>query len=82
MLCLQGDSVLKQYEIAEHMFFVVKGIVEVYASDNQTVLSVLGEGAFFGEIGILVTGARTCSVKAKTSCLFYIIDKKDFVPIL
>jgi len=43
---------------------------------------VLEEGFFFGEIGVLVTGTRTASVRAKTSCLFYSIEKDSLLEIL
>ena len=68
---------MKRYELADKLYFIVKGYVYFLASDNSTVLNMLTEGFFFGEVGILLTGTRTCSVVAKTSCIFYTINKKD-----
>lgn len=52
------------------------------ATDNKTVLSELDVGFFFGEIGLLITGTRTCSIRAKTSCMFYTIEKEQLLEIL
>ena len=38
------------------MYFIKEGFVEVLATDNKTVCAYLTEGAYFGEIGCLVTG--------------------------
>ena len=35
-------------EIANHMFFIKRGFVEVLATDKATVIAYLGEGCYFG----------------------------------
>jgi CRP-like cAMP-binding protein len=59
-----------------------KGVVEVRATDNSTVIAYLSEGAYFGEIGILLTGVRSVTIRAKTACIFFVIQKDEFVRIL
>jgi CRP-like cAMP-binding protein len=44
------------------MYFIRKGIVKIIANDNHTVIALMNEGSYFGEIGILITKKRTVSV--------------------
>lgn len=60
----------------------MKGTVEALAHDKKAVLSILEDGSFFGEVGVLITGIRTCSIRSKTSCLFYTISKRMIIQIL
>ena len=64
------------------MYFIGRGLVEVLASDNKTVISFQGEGCYFGEIGVLLTGKRSCSVRSKTVCIFYSLNKEELNKIL
>ena len=81
-LCMADDFVVEVGDIAEEVFFIKKGVVEVLATDNSTVIAYLSEGAYFGEIGVLITGVRSVSVKAKTVCIFFVIGKEEFLAIL
>jgi CRP-like cAMP-binding protein len=42
----------------------------------------MGSGAYFGEIGVLITGKRSLSIKALSNCLCYSVNAKDFLEIL
>jgi CRP-like cAMP-binding protein len=81
-LSMAGDFVIYRGEIATIMYFIKKGFVEIIASDERTIVAYLGEGSYFGEIGVLLTGKRTVSVKSKTPCIFFIIEKDEFVQTL
>jgi CRP-like cAMP-binding protein len=52
------------------------------ATDERTVIGYMGEGTYFGEIGLLLTSKRSCSVKAKTVTVLYTVDKNNFLSIL
>ncbi len=58
----EGTEVVGKDDFAYHLFVIEEGTVEVHGSEG--VLSELGPGDFFGEIGLLVTGKRTASVVA------------------
>ena len=75
---MAGDFVVRVGDTAEEMFFIKQGEVEVLATDNKTRIAILREGAYFGEIGLLVTQQRTVSVKALTVCVFEVLNKADF----
>ena len=64
-ICISGEYVLRIDEVANTMYFLHSGITEVIASDNQTTIAYMGKGCYFGEIGVLITGKRSCSVKVR-----------------
>ena len=81
-VAIEGDYVMREGEYAEEMYFIKEGEVEVLATDGQTRIAVLRQGAYFGEIGLLITGKRTVSVRALTYCIFEVIDKENFQDIM
>jgi len=38
-----------------------------------------GKGAYFGEIGVLLTGKRSVSVRSKSNSVIYYIKKDDLL---
>ena len=64
------------------MYFIKSGFVEVLATDQKTIIAYLGEGCYFGEIGILITGKRTVTVRSKNITICYTIDKAELLNIL
>ena len=81
-LSMAGAFVVEKDGVARDMYFISKGFVEVLATDNKTVLAYMGEGSYFGEIGVLLTGKRTVSVRTKTACIFYTVSGDDLTKIL
>ena len=76
-----GETIIRQGEIANEMYFICSGEVEVLQSFGQ-VVSQLKDGDFFGEVGLLLAAARTADVRAKTLCDLFVLSKKDFSRIL
>ena len=76
-----GETIIRQGEIANEMYFICRGEVEVLQSFGQ-VVSQLKDGDFFGEVGLLLAAARTADVRAKTLCDLFVLSKKDFSRIL
>eukprot|EP00002_Diphylleia_rotans_P024912 TRINITY_DN491_c0_g1_i6.p2 TRINITY_DN491_c0_g1~~TRINITY_DN491_c0_g1_i6.p2 ORF type:complete len:324 (+),score=65.59 TRINITY_DN491_c0_g1_i6:1310-2281(+) len=81
-LCLPGDYIFRQGERGAEMYFLSRGKVEVIGGDGVTVLTMLGEGAYFGEIAILTNATRTASVRAKEPCELFVLQKTDFDALL
>ena len=75
------ETIIRQGEIANEMYFICRGEVEVLQSFGQ-VVSQLKDGDFFGEVGLLLAAARTADVRAKTLCDLFVLSKKDFSRIL
>jgi len=83
MICLAGDYIVRKGEIAESMYFIKKGIVKILCADNENmVIAFMDKGLYFGEIGALVTGKRSCSVVAHTDCVLFEISKDDLTELL
>jgi CRP-like cAMP-binding protein len=53
-LYMEGDFVIRKDEFADFMYFIRSGFVKVMAPDEDTVVALLQEGDYFGEIGILL----------------------------
>jgi glucose-6-phosphate 1-dehydrogenase len=75
------DFIIRKGESGSEMFFIVRGEVEVLA-DGIHVVSTLREGDFFGETALLRSQPRTASIRAKTHCDLYVLDKKSFIRVL
>jgi CRP-like cAMP-binding protein len=56
--------VVKADEPADRMFFVHSGYFEVVSIYEKSPLAFFSKGAYFGEIGVLITGTRTVSVRS------------------
>ncbi|KAL4477964.1 hypothetical protein ABPG72_013372 [Tetrahymena utriculariae] len=81
-VAIQYDYLTRPGEIAEEFFIISKGKVEIIATDKKTVIGILEEGAYFGEVGILLSNYRSCYVRAMTDCIFMCISKDDFLSII
>lgn len=81
-ITMASDYVVEVGDIADEIFFIKSGLVEVQATDKQTVIAYMSEGSYFGEIGVMLLGTRSCSVKAKTICIFYVISKEELTEVL
>ena len=82
-ICLLGDYIVRKGEIADEIFFIKKGLVRVMCADRETVvLAYMGDGSYFGEIGVLLTGKRSTNVIAQTNCVLYKISKNKLEKLL
>jgi uncharacterized membrane protein len=80
-----GEQVFRQGDPGGEMFVVESGRVSVTArdeNDREIELSVLGQGAFFGEISLLDGGRRTASVHALETVNLLALDRDAFFSFL
>jgi len=85
---LPGEFVIIQNEMAEEMFFIERGQVDVYAptrgsqdanaEGSQVIIATLGEGDFFGEAALLDNVPRTASCRAASFCDVLVLKASDF----
>ena len=75
-----GDYVFKQGDMANEMYFIARGELEVKVAGTEeaTRPRVLREGDFFGEIALFHEIPRTATVKATTYCDLYSLNKMTF----
>ncbi len=75
-----GETIIEQGATADEMFLICRGDVEVL--DDGSIAETLHCGDFFGEIGLLMATSRTATVRAKTLCDLFVLDKTAFGRIL
>lgn len=76
-----GDIVVKQGDQGDRFFFIVRGRLAVYDSDDadpDRLLRHLEPGDFFGEIALLEQRPRSATVVAKTQCSLLALSRHAF----
>ena len=76
-----GETIIRRGDIAAEMYLICRGEVEI-SDANGKIVKTLKDGDFFGEIGLLMATPRVATVKAKTLCDLFVLDKSDFSRIL
>ncbi|MBK8987018.1 MAG: NAD(P)H-hydrate epimerase [Chloroflexi bacterium] len=64
-----GTDIIRQGDIPEKFYIITAGEVEIvrhYAAGYEIVIDRMGEGSYFGEIGLLKKAKRIATVRAKT----------------
>lgn len=76
-----GELIVRQGEQGNCMYVLQQGEVEVLFrdSDKEVCLAVLGEGDFFGEMGLFEQEVRSASVRARGDVRALTVDKKTFL---
>jgi glucose-6-phosphate 1-dehydrogenase len=76
-----GEVIIERGDIAKEMYLLCRGEVELLDAQGN-VLKILREGDFFGEVGILMSTPRTATIRARTLCDLFVLQKSDFARIL
>jgi CRP-like cAMP-binding protein len=66
----QNDLIIKKGDLASEMFFVVRGVAEVFNEEDGQVFAQFTPGSFFGEVGLFFDIKRTASVH----CITDVVD--------
>ena len=77
----EGEVIIQHGDMAKEMYLICRGEVEVLDAKGK-VLKTLKDGDFFGEVGILMSTPRTATIRAKTLCDLFVLQKSDFSRIL
>jgi CRP/FNR family transcriptional regulator, cyclic AMP receptor protein len=78
----RNSIVLKYGSSGASMFFVLEGVVRITRTDGSgktLILLELGQGGFFGEVGLLTGRVRTADVWAVTDCTLLELDREALV---
>jgi len=73
--------VVRAGERTDFVYLVLSGSLDVFVSDEEgreAILSVLGPGELFGEMGVLDDEARSATVMATTPSVLLVMAKADF----
>ncbi len=77
----RNHTILRAGDRTDFVYFVLSGTLKVLVSDEEgreVILSNLGAGEFFGEMGVLDDNPRSATVAATTPCELVVISKTDF----
>jgi len=80
-----GEIIFRQGDLADRVYFVQKGEVEVLrtAEGKEMALARLGPGEFFGEMAFFVSsGRRTASVRTVSRVELLALGKENFARLL
>ena len=81
----RNRTIIKAGDATDSLYIVIAGRVKVQMSDDEgkeVILSVLGPGDFFGEMGLLDGAPRAASVVTVEQSEFVLVAKEDFKVLL
>jgi CRP-like cAMP-binding protein len=68
--------------VADKLYFIQSGYVQIMSKNDKIPLVYQSKGAYFGEIGVLLTGKRSASVRSLTNSVVYYISADDLNEVL
>ena len=77
----RSSTILVAGDATDSLYIVLSGRLKVMMSDSEgkeVILSLLGPGEFFGEMGLIDDSPRSASVVAIEACELLSIAKRDF----
>ena len=73
-----GECIFKVGDVANKMYFISTGSVNVFSEHQKTPIAILKAGDYFGEIALFNDTPRTATVRASTYCDLYSLNKDIF----
>ncbi|HUQ73909.1 MAG TPA: cyclic nucleotide-binding domain-containing protein [Burkholderiales bacterium] len=77
----RGTTIMAGGDATDSLYIVLSGRLKVMMSDSdgkEVILTLLGPGEFFGEMGLIDDEPRSASVVAIEACELLSIAKRDF----
>jgi CRP/FNR family cyclic AMP-dependent transcriptional regulator len=77
----RASTVMAGGDATDSLYIVLSGRLKVMMSDaegKEVILSILGPGEFFGEMGLIDDSPRSASVVSIEACELLAITKRDF----
>lgn len=76
-----GETIVKEGDMSDAMYLILRGQVDIKDRTGK-VIQTLGDGEYFGEIGLLMATPRTATVAARTQCDLFVLNRSEFSKIL
>ena len=76
----RGDTIFQKDDPATHLYVVFSGRIAIVAKasdDRESVLTVLGPGALFGEMSMFDGGVRSANARALTTVHLIVVEFDD-----
>jgi len=77
----RSTTVISGGDVTDSLYIILSGRLKVMMSDTEgkeVILSIIGPGEFFGEMGLIDDAPRSASVVALEPCELMSITKRDF----
>ena len=68
--------------IKNEMYFLKRGLVQVFSEKTGSIYRNMEAGTFFGEIALVYKQRRTASILTLTYCELFVLHKDDFKKVL
>lgn len=78
LVVIPGGFIVREGEVANGIFFISRGTVEVVSGGGEVSHGTLEDGDYFGDLSLLLSERRKASVKALTYCDIFVLPKADF----
>ena len=81
----RGTSIFAKGDPGSCLFAICEGTVKISVPSvdgRDAVFNLIGKGDIFGEIAMLDGRPRTADVVAITDCELFIIERRDFLPLV
>jgi len=81
----KSNIILFEEDPGDSLFIIKEGKVKITRlseEGKEVILSILGEGEFFGEMSLLDGESRSANVIALSDCEVFILKRDDFLEIL
>jgi ATP-binding cassette subfamily B protein len=80
-----GQVIFDQGSVGDKFYIIARGTVEVCDTQRKpadSLLAVLEEGDYFGEIALLKDCLRTAQVRARSYCIFFVLHSFQFLKVV
>ena len=77
----RGSTIMAAGDLTDTLYLVISGRLKVMMGDadgKEVILTIIGPGEFFGEMGLIDDNPRSASVVAIEPCELLSITKRDF----
>ena len=77
----RGTPIMHEGDAIDYLYIVITGRLKVMmgeADGKETILAILGQGEFFGEMGLIDDNPRSASVVAIEPCELLAVTKRAF----
>src|SRR5262249_1766950 len=76
-----GEDIIRRGEMGTRMYVVNRGEVDILGDDGA-VMDTLVDGSFFGELALLLSEPRNATVRARTACDVFVLERAEFDRVL
>ncbi len=81
-----GESVITQGEQGDVLYFIEEGQLDCYKTfkkeEGDVWLKLYNPGEAFGELALLYNAPRAATIKSKTDCILWALDRETFKNIV